>query len=218
MLKPAGEVVLRVQDGRYYAGSFDGTDHGVGMDMPGTDLNAWVHLAAVHDGTAWHLYRNGSLAASAPDSVGAVAVAGDWAIGGAADTGDRFFGGAIDEVRLWRVARSADQVASAMNERLGGTEPGLAGLWRADDGVLRDLTAAHHDATLRGAPTAVPGALPAYTVVASVGNQTVETVGSLPSDTWTHVAAVFQQSYGIHVAGTGSYLDAGAALDARHHP
>src|SRR5262249_20618412 len=72
VLDPAGEVVLRVQDGRYYAGAYDGKDHGVGMAMPGIDAGTWVHLAGVYDGSTWTLYRNGEVAATAPDPVGAV--------------------------------------------------------------------------------------------------------------------------------------------------
>ena len=97
-----------------------------------------------------------------------------------------------------------------MNLRLAGDEAGLAGLWRAAEAAMQDATAGHHDAVLRGGPTAVAGALPAYTVVASVGNQTVETVAKVPSGTWTHLAAAYQQAYGVHLAGLGSYLDAGA--------
>ena len=32
----------------------------------------------------------------------------------------------------------------------------------------------------------------------------------MPSGTWTHLAAAYQQAYGVHVAGLGCYLDAGA--------
>jgi hypothetical protein len=215
LLDPPSEVVLRVQAGQYYVGSFDGADHGVAASMGASDVKSWVHLAGVYDGSAWRLYRNGVLAASAADAVGAVHVPGDWAIGGAADTNDRFFAGAIDEVRVWRVARSADQIGADMNRRLDGTQAGLAGLWRAVGGVVRDVTGGRHDAVLRGAPTLVPGALPAYTMVATAGNRTIETTAQVPSSSWTHVAAAYEQAYGIHAAGAGAYLDAGTsnALD-----
>ena len=147
---PAGEVVLRIQNGSYYVGAFDGQDHGIAAPMPVTDRKTWIHLAGVYDGSAWRLYRNGALVGSAADPVGAVHVAGNWAIGAAAQTNDRFFAGAIDEVRLWRIARSAAQINSDMNRRLDGVEPGLAGLWRADGTTMRDVTANHRDATMRG--------------------------------------------------------------------
>ena len=58
---PAGEVVLRIQNGSYYVGAYDGHDHGVAAPMPATDRKTWVHLAGVYDGSAWRLYRNGVL-------------------------------------------------------------------------------------------------------------------------------------------------------------
>ncbi|GAB4558639.1 MAG: hypothetical protein Tsb0020_03840 [Haliangiales bacterium] len=47
---------------------------------------------------------------------------------------DRYFEGDIDEVRVWDRARSASEIASTMNQRLSGTESGLIGYWRLDDG------------------------------------------------------------------------------------
>jgi len=43
------------------------------------------------------------------------------------------FKGSIDEVRIWNVARSQDQVREYMNRSLKGTEPGLAGYWKFDE-------------------------------------------------------------------------------------
>ncbi|MHC4732877.1 MAG: LamG-like jellyroll fold domain-containing protein, partial [Planctomycetota bacterium] len=43
------------------------------------------------------------------------------------------FKGSIDEVRIWNVARSGDQVREYMNRSLKGTEPGLVGYWRFDE-------------------------------------------------------------------------------------
>ena len=41
------------------------------------------------------------------------------------------FKGEIDEVRLWNVVRTEDQLRSAMASGLTGTEPGLVALLRA---------------------------------------------------------------------------------------
>ena len=187
---PAGEVVLRIQDGNYYVGAYDGTrprrrraDAG---DRPQHVGPPRRRLRRRRPGGCT---ATACSSASAADPVGAVPVAGDWSIGAAAQTNDRFFAGAIDEVRLWRIARSAAQINADMNRRLDGAEPGLAGLWRAAGTTMRDVTANHHDATTRGAPTAVPGALSAYTVVATAGNHTVETSTQILSGEWTHLAA-----------------------------
>lgn len=42
------------------------------------------------------------------------------------------FKGTIDEVRIWNVARSWDQVMEYMNRSLTGSEPGLVGYWKFD--------------------------------------------------------------------------------------
>lgn len=45
-----------------------------------------------------------------------------------------WFSGDMDEVRLWNVARTPAQIASASNTGLSGSESGLVGYWRMDEG------------------------------------------------------------------------------------
>ena len=45
-----------------------------------------------------------------------------------------FFTGEIDEVRMWNIARSGDDIRATMNRSLTGLEPGLGGYWRFDEG------------------------------------------------------------------------------------
>ncbi len=42
------------------------------------------------------------------------------------------FKGSIDDVRIWNVARSGDQIREYMNRSLTGSEPGLVGYWKFD--------------------------------------------------------------------------------------
>ncbi len=58
---PAGEVFLRIVDGQYQVGSWDGSSYFVAATIPASDLGTWIHLAGVYDGIAWKLYRNGVL-------------------------------------------------------------------------------------------------------------------------------------------------------------
>lgn len=220
---PAAEVSLRINGGNYETGNWRGGTTGAGVFVPvdPNDLNNWVHLASVFDGSMWRLYRNGVQIGSKADTYGAIAVNAAWTIGGS-HAGDRVFAGDIDEVRIWRVARGAADIHAGMNQRLTGDEPGLVGLWRFDDGhkrggpaAMRDATALHNDGTTFNAATGVPGGIPGpapmYSVVFTEGNQTVETIPAFPAQTWTHLAGVFSQSYGVRFAGTGSYLDAGSS-------
>lgn len=59
--------------------------------------------------------------------------------------------GQIDEVRVWRVARSPEEIRGTLLARLSGSEPDLVALWNFDDGSVRDATARHHGEYRRGA-------------------------------------------------------------------
>jgi len=45
------------------------------------------------------------------------------------------YAGALDELRLWNVLRSQNDVQSAMGSELTGVEPGLVGYWRFNEGA-----------------------------------------------------------------------------------
>ena len=47
----------------------------------------------------------------------------------------------IDEVRIWKIARSGEEIAAAMRQRLKGDESGLIGDWRFDEGEGTHATA-----------------------------------------------------------------------------
>lgn len=97
---PNGEVYLRIVNGEYQGGSWNGTSHEAKEPVPADDVGSWVHLATVYDGTTWRLYRNGEEVATGGD-VGAVTVDAEWAIGARARLADRHFEGEIDDVRLY---------------------------------------------------------------------------------------------------------------------
>jgi hypothetical protein len=178
-LDPPAEVVLRILDGMYQVGSWDGTDHMVSVSVNPQDLNTWVHLAGVYDGGAqtWHLYRNGVRAGSQAAAVGAIEVPANWSIGASADGDDRFFVGGIDEIRLWNRARTAQEIVEGLRTRLTGTEPGLVGYWYGDNGVLRDHTPAGNHGTTKGRPWSLksPPALTGTDGFSAPGDLTIET-------------------------------------------
>lgn len=89
-------------------------------------LNTWTHLAGTYDGSTIRVYVNGildgSTAMTGPISAGSSSVT----IGGnpGAPAGE-LMQGMIDEVRVWTVARTQQQIANYKNEKLFGSEPGL---------------------------------------------------------------------------------------------
>ncbi|MBN8490904.1 MAG: LEPR-XLL domain-containing protein, partial [Burkholderiales bacterium] len=131
-----------------------------GWDWVETDyvaaLDTWTHVAFVYDGAVGRVYANGELVHEAA-ATGAI---GDTASGqnrlqiGSRQVGGQRFEGQIDEVRVWSVARSADEIDAAFDQTVAADAPGLAGYWRFDEAtgtLLDDSSAANNDGTLAGA-------------------------------------------------------------------
>ena len=92
-------------------------------------VNTWTHLAMSYDGTALRLFVNGNQVASSPRSGTIVPTSSPLWIGGNTPYGE-YFNGRIDEVRVWRVARTAAQITVDMNNPVGTpdtTPPGAPG-------------------------------------------------------------------------------------------
>lgn len=116
------------------------------------------HVAATFDGATVKLYVDGALSASSPWSLGTVYYGPESVLIGADNYGSgyyRRFDGAIDDVRVWDHARTAVEIAGAMNCRLTGHETGLVAYWPFDNSDLADLTGHGHN----GAAATTPGAL-----------------------------------------------------------
>ncbi|GEM_PF-983128 len=77
---------------------------------------------------------------------------------------DADFRGQMNEIRVWKGARSEAQIRTNMFRHLSGAEPSLAGLWNFENvtnGVVKDLSAGHHDGKLAGNARVVSARLPA---------------------------------------------------------
>ena len=74
------------------------------------------------------------------------------------------FAGQIDEVRIWRVARTAPQIGAAMFTPLHGNEPGLVGYWRfeGEGGRAIDATGNEGYGRFIGEAARLPSKLPAH--------------------------------------------------------
>ncbi len=67
--------------------------------------------------------------------------------------------GLIDEVRVWKVNRTAEQIKRYMNTRLYGTETGLVAYYRMDEGsgsIAYDNSQNSNDGTITGATWVKP--------------------------------------------------------------
>lgn len=124
------------------------------------DPGTWYHVAAVWSKSAKQksLYLNGVLDASATNLQGSVSISTQpvhFATRPETSGRQNYFEGVLDEVRLWTVARRGDQITENFGRDLNGTEPGLAGFWKFDEGsgvVARDSgpNAVQADASLAG--------------------------------------------------------------------
>jgi hypothetical protein len=131
-----------------------------------TDLprGQWCHMAAVSGRGGMKLYLNGVLAAEHAFE-GSFASLGngdsdEFYLGRSSWTQNRNFRGQLDEVRVWSVARSAEQIRTAMYRTLEGDEPGLAALWNFDTGDARDSGPGGHHGQLAGDAACLLGPRP----------------------------------------------------------
>lgn len=82
-------------------------------------LNAWQHVAGTYDGTWMRIYLNGVIVDSLAKSILIVNSTSSLGIGYAPIyAGSRNFPGKIDEVRIWNITRTKDEIAANMNNEL----------------------------------------------------------------------------------------------------
>lgn len=79
--------------------------------------NTWYHIAGTYDGTSIKYYVNGCLVSDKPHSGSLITNDWDGAIGNRSNwpNGPEHFRGKIDEVRIWNVARTQEQINLNMN-------------------------------------------------------------------------------------------------------
>ena len=120
------------------------------------DNGLWHHVAATYDGTNTTLYQDGARIGSGTQSANLVFSAGSGAIGSMARAGGEFFQGWIDEIRVWKVARTQADILQSMNRALSGNEAGLVAYYPFHEGTgasTQDLTTNAHSGTLMNSPS-----------------------------------------------------------------
>ena len=116
------------------------------------EFNSWYHLAGVYNGSTLKVYVNGVLQ-------GSVDVQGTPTLGTGVDINfaenptwsGRYFTGTMDEIRIWNVARTQEEIQANMAEELSGPEEGLVGYWNMNVGsgsVSYDISGNYNDGAL----------------------------------------------------------------------
>nr|MBX2822504.1 LamG domain-containing protein [Rhodothermaceae bacterium] len=146
--------------GKLVFSRFDGTS-GVSVSSSRSNLNddTWHHVAIVHDGTAksMTIYIDGVLDSSSTyTSLGSTkTTVNDLYFASRGLTGNNF-GGQMDDVRIWNVARSQEQIANTRYSLLTGAESGLVGYWPFNEGsgnTVTDLTGGSNGTLTNMAPS-----------------------------------------------------------------
>ncbi len=113
--------------------------------------NEWHHVAVTYDADNVCIYIDGK--ATDKDLSRGALPANDIPlnIGRNSQTKRDRYRGAIDEVRIWNVARTADEIRASMNLALGGNEPGLVAYWNFEEGkgqTVKDRSGKGNDGRL----------------------------------------------------------------------
>jgi hypothetical protein len=118
----------------------------------------WYHLAATYDAVRASILADVAVVAAA-DLSGPISIDdSDLLIdrGDPAFSGCEYYKGAVDEVRIWKVARSPAQLKPAMDSPFTGKKPGLLAYWNFDDGTAADQSGHDNIAVLTQGAQIVP--------------------------------------------------------------
>ena len=136
--------------------------------VPGVmQTNRWIHLAAVSGSRGMQFFVNGVLFGtnsftgsfkSTGSGLSHFLGKSEWG-----SASDDLFVGKMDEVRVWRVARTADQIRENLFRTMSGNEPELVALWNfenVENGLVKDSGPGGHHGKLRGQAKTAAAALP----------------------------------------------------------
>ncbi|MDA9563905.1 LamG domain-containing protein [Flavobacteriales bacterium] len=128
---------------------FSGKNTDLDYRIATTDNNVivsgvWTHVVTIIDldNQQMHFYINGV------EELNTIAASGSWAsviqdgspdfeigVHRSAGGATQYFDGQIDEVRLWNVVRTEQEIRDNMNKKLVGNEIGLIGYWPMNEGA-----------------------------------------------------------------------------------
>jgi signal transduction histidine kinase/CheY-like chemotaxis protein/ligand-binding sensor domain-containing protein len=128
-------------------------------------LGDWMHLAVVTGPGGVRIYLNGMLLATNEFAGSLSSLGGEnYYLGRENYATDRtgMLDAQLDEVRVWSVMRTEEEIRANLSRRLTGLEPGLAGLWNFDNPEEpgRDASTNRFHGQLFGDAHSVPADLP----------------------------------------------------------
>ncbi|MGE5506562.1 MAG: LamG-like jellyroll fold domain-containing protein, partial [Actinomycetota bacterium] len=151
----AQAIVSKVGGGDGFNLRMDATGHLV-FDVSSGGTTSSVTAGTINDGTWHHIagIYNGSVLTAMVDSTAATSTIGAGKLGAGTvalqlggDGTNPGFAGDMADLRLWNVARTTTDVTRDMTHEVAGTETGLVGSWRLDEGSGTTLA----DSSITGA-------------------------------------------------------------------
>ena len=134
----------------------------------------WYHVAFTYDGSSQlECFLNSNSLGTASHSGGIFDSSQPLKIGIYGNRNVIPFDGLIDEVRVWNIERTQEEIQSTMSTILRGDEPGLVGYWNFDDGTADDSSPYENHGTLMGDAEIIDSHLPMvnyYAVIAGVSD------------------------------------------------
>lgn len=116
---------VRASDGQYYAASFGNLNS-----------STWYHLAATYDGSDLKSYVNGALLTTTTTPGGIYNSEVPYLEIGKHAVNPSYFEGQIDEVRIWNVARTCNEINQNMNNaNMSGSQTGLLAYYQFSNGT-----------------------------------------------------------------------------------
>ncbi len=144
--------------------AFDSLNVGFTTGGPAINDDVWHHVAVTTSGGYSEIFLDG-VSVAAPIDL-SLAIGTDSAYIGQAPGGINQFQGEISDVRIYDVARTADDIAADMSLRLTGAEPNLVAYYPLDSetgGIVVDLAGGDNVGTLLGDVT-IGGSSPDFLI------------------------------------------------------
>jgi hypothetical protein len=185
---------------------------------PGNELtlNRWYHVCGTYDGQKMILYINGNQVASQLQTANIVNSTYDMLIGANSDYLEqnpssyfRYFSGEIDEVRIWNIARTQDQIRANMyNVLTPGSEPNLVAYYKMDNGsgtLLTDSKGTNTGTLTHGIGGSNPTWVESYAMVVPVPLTATGILGTKFTANWAAPAIGTITSYKLDVSTSSTF-------------
>lgn len=98
-------------------------------------LNTWHHIAVTYDGSIRRMYINGTQVATVSNPAVANTGTNPVRLGRWQAPASRLLNGQLDEVRIWNLARTCEQINSVKDRELIGNESGLVAYYNFNQGT-----------------------------------------------------------------------------------